>query len=183
MGGKEDIPVKFVLDPEAEEVSIGGAGVVELVGKEMDRKAGRESQPPNLPDPEEGDQPEDQGQFIRMKEEKVLLVFVKVGGLKELFYAYPPEAKKVKVLEEMIQVDEDSGEEESARGGEGAGEEVDQPRTENRNKAVLVKLQGKIKEFRVFWEDGVLSLICPRSRQTPRRRWNPSLFPAAAGVR
>ena len=70
----------------------------------------------------------------------------------------------MKILEEMIQIDKDSGQEKSARGREGAGEEINQTRTENRNKAVLVQLQGKIKKVRIFWEDEVLSLIWPRSR-------------------
>ena len=105
-----------MLDPEAEEVSVGGAGVIDLVGEEMDGKAGRECQPPNLPNPEEGDQPEDKGQFIGMKEEKIMPVFMAMGGLKKIIYAEIIEAETVKVLEKMIQVDENSGEKKSAGG-------------------------------------------------------------------
>ena len=72
MGGEEDVSVEFVPDPEAEEVGVRGAGVVELVGEDMNGKAGRESQTPSPPNPEEGDQPEDEGQFIGVQEEKVL---------------------------------------------------------------------------------------------------------------
>ncbi len=140
MGGKEDIPIEPVPDPEAEEVGVRGAGVVELVGEDMNGKAGRESQTPSPPNPEEGDQPEDEGQFIGVQEEKVLPIFVAMRGLEKSIYTDAAEAETVKVLEEMIQIDEDPGEEKSARGRQRAGEEIDQTRTEDGNNTVVVEL-------------------------------------------
>ena len=109
----------------------------------MDGKAGRECQTPIPPDPETGDQPEDKGQFIGVQEEKILPVFVVMGGLEKFLYAYIPEPETVKVFEEMIQVDEDSGDEKSTRGREGAGKDIDQPRTEDGNKAVVMEFNSE----------------------------------------
>ncbi len=106
----------------------------------MDGEAGRECQTPIPPNPEEGDQPEDKGQFIGVQEEKILPVFVVMGGLEKFLCAYLPETESVKILEEMIQVDEDSGQEKSARDWEGAGKEIDQTRTEDGNNAMVVEL-------------------------------------------
>lgn len=114
--GEEHVAVESMLDPEAEEVRIRGAGVVELVGEDMNGEAGREGQGPTPLDPEEGGQPDDQRQFVGVEEEEILPVFVVMGGSKKFTYAEVMESEMMKIFEEMIQVDKNSGDKKSYPG-------------------------------------------------------------------
>ena len=78
-----------------------------------------------------------------MNEQEVAAVLVVVGGLEEPADAEPPQSEGVGVLEDMVEVDEDAGEEEGDRPRERAGDQVEAGRAGQRKRGVVVEPDGK----------------------------------------
>ena len=140
---EEDLALEAVADPEPEEVGEGGAGVVDLVGEDVEGEPQRESDRPGGGPEEGGRGPEEKSDLPGVDEEEVAAVLVVVGGPKELADAEPPQSEGVGVLEDMVEVDEDAGEEEGDRPRERAGDQVEAGRAGQRKRGVVVQPDGK----------------------------------------
>ena len=109
-------------DPEDKEIGAIIAGIIYLVGDYMQSESKRKSPGPGTADQEKTYDPEDDRQFVGMEKEEKLPIKMIIGRLEEFFHGKITAAKRVKILEKMIQIDKDSGEKTSRRSGERPGE-------------------------------------------------------------
>ena len=94
------------------------AGVVDLIGEDMDGKTDGEPPGPGSADEKRRRQPADQGQFIGMEEEKISVVFMVIGSLEEFPYPGKVDAELEEIFKEMIEIDENPRSETGQSGGE-----------------------------------------------------------------
>lgn len=140
---EEDVALEAVADPEPEEIGERGAGVVDLVGEDVEGEPQREPDRPGEGPEEGGRGPEEESDLPGVNEQEVAAVLVVVGGLEEPADAEPPQSEGVGVLEDMVEVDEDAGEEEGDRPRERAGDQVEAGRAGQRKRGVVVEPDGK----------------------------------------
>jgi len=128
-----------VTDSEPEEIGEGSAGIVELVGEDMKGEAEGEADRPGIGEEKNRRRPEKKGDFPGVDEEEVLSVLVVMGGAKELSRAEALHPEGVGIFENMVEVDEDPGEEKGHGSGERPEEEVDQPRADESDCGVVME--------------------------------------------
>lgn len=80
-------------------------GVINVVGYDVDGKTQREAPEPGPANKKETHQPEDGGQLVRVKENKIAGVLVIVGGPEKPFYTKTSQTKFMPIFKDMVEID------------------------------------------------------------------------------
>ena len=129
--------IEAVLDPESEQVGEGMAGVIDLIGDDMDGEAEGESPGPGAPDKDKRRQPDDKGDLVGMEEEEEPVVFMVFRRPEEFLYPGEVDPELEKVFEEVVEIDENPRCETGDRRRGRTGDKIDPRREENRYQGMV----------------------------------------------
>jgi len=134
--------MKTILEAEGQEISEIMDWVEQVVGRQVEGVTQRQGPAPGIGDHKQGRQPQQQAQFVRMKDQKIPRVVMVIGGVEEFAQIEIFKAESVGVLDYVVEVDEDAGQEESRRRRKGPPQEVDQAGCEKRKDYVVAESDG-----------------------------------------